>query len=295
MGEGKREIVREIERITAFIQGFVKDNENVVVPVSGGLDSDIVARLCCKSLGKERVRLFIVVQSEMEHKFLANARGLSDELGVHLAEIHLENANMELMKALEKGEQEGIFRTQMFLDPAKAKCSVRSAVISCYQDKGFLIAGTTNRTERELGFFLTFGDNIAHFKPIAHLYKTELKLLAAQLGSAEDVIEQEASAGFWEGQTDIEDLAYWILNDGPIIFPREFSEDEIQKAEQLKIVMTTEKVDDVLRLYSEGTDISCIEKMVDLPEEAVRGLVHIVEKAKIFKNREIMVEMPKER
>ncbi|MCI8939898.1 MAG: NAD(+) synthase [Dorea sp.] len=281
----------EIERITAFIQEFVYEQECVVVPVSGGIDSDIVARLCCKSIGKNRVKLFIVIQSEMEGKFLVNARMLAEELKVPLTEIHLEQMNLDLMRALEKGEKGRLFRTDVLLDPAKAKCSVRSAVISSYQDKGFLIAGTTNKTEKKLGFFLTFGDNIAHFKPIAHLYKTELKGLARALGTSEMVIEQEPSAGFWEGQTDLEDFAYWIVNDGPIVFPREFSEIEVQKAERIKNELTQGKIDDVLILYEEGYKEEDIIKNVALSKETIRGLLHIVDKAKILKSRTIMAEI----
>ena len=139
-----------------------------------------------------------------------------------------------------------------------------------------------DKTEKKLGFFLTFGDNIAHFKPIAHLYKTELKGLARALGTSEMVIEQEPSAGFWEGQTDLEDFAYWIVNDGPIVFPREFSEIEVQKAERIKNELTQGKIDDVLILYEEGYKEEDIIKNVALSKETIRGLLHIVDKAKIL-------------
>ena len=228
----------------------------------------------------------------MEPKFLKNAKNLCGELGIPLAEIHLENMNQELMKALEESESKTIFNTDMMLDPAKAKCSVRSAVISCYQDKGFLIAGTTNRTEKELGFFLTFGDNLAHFKPVAHLYKSELEELAAALGTEKEVIEQEPSAGFWSGQTDLEDIAYWIVNDGPIVIPRVFSEQEIIKAENIRNVLDYKKIDHILELISSGRSVEEIQEKTDVSAEIISGLYHIVEKAKRLKTREIMAELP---
>ena len=94
-------VENEILRIEQFIRDFVLDGEQIVVPVSGGLDSDLVARLCCRSIGKERIRLFIVIQNEMEEKFLVNARTLARDLDVPLAEIHLEHMNTELITALE--------------------------------------------------------------------------------------------------------------------------------------------------------------------------------------------------
>lgn len=288
----RQEVQKEIERIKKFVRDFVFDGECIVVPVSGGMDSDIVARLCTESIGKERIRLFIVIQSNMEQKFIENARTLAASLDVPLAEIHLENMNFELMQALENAESEPrLFRTNMFLDPAKAKCSVRSAVLSSYQDKGFLIAGTTNRTEKELGFFLTFGDNLAHLKPIAHLYKSELKEFAKVLGTAQNIIEQAPSAGFWEGQTDAEDLAYWILNDGPIVFPRKFTDAEVERAGEIKELLIEEKVDQVLEAYGSSRTIKDICEDANLPYEIVEGLVHIVEKAKILKNRAVMMEL----
>lgn len=288
----ENDINKEIARIQTFICNFVLDGETVVVPVSGGLDSDVVARLCCRSLGSSRVKAFIVIQSDMEPKFLKNAKNLCGELEIPLAEIHLENMNQDLMEALEESESKTIFNTGMMLDPAKAKCSVRSAVISCYQDKGFLIAGTTNRTEKELGFFLTFGDNLAHFKPVAHLYKSEMKELAAALGTEKEVIDQEPSAGFWSGQTDLEDIAYWIVNDGPIVIPREFSEQEIIKAENIKAALDYQKIDSILERISSGEPIEEIRDKTDVSAEIISGLYHIVEKAKRLKSREIMAELP---
>ena len=286
------DIKKEIERIQAFICNFVLDGEKVVVPVSGGLDSDVVARLCCRSLGSSRVKAFIVIQSDMEPKFLKNAKSLCGELGIPLAEIHLENMNQDLMSALEVAESKTIFNTDMMLDPAKAKCSVRSAVISCYQDKGFLIAGPTNRTEKELGFFLTFGDNLAHFKPIAHLYKSEVEEVAATLGAEKKIIVQKPSPGFWSGQTDLEDIAYWIVNDGPIVIPREFSEQEIIKAENIRNALDYKKIDYILEGISCGETIEEIWKKTNVSEKIISGIYHIVEKAKRLKSREIMEELP---
>ena len=81
----------EIQRIVDFIREYMQEDEKVIIPVSGEIDSDVVARLCCRALGKDKI-----------------------------------------------------------------KCSMRSTIISCYQDKGYIIAGCTNRTEYELGFFVTF-------------------------------------------------------------------------------------------------------------------------------------------
>ena len=282
---------RERERICCFIRDFVDEDERVVIPVSGGMDSDVVARLCIKALGAKRVKLFMVQQSDMEDQYRKNAELLADDLKVPLAIIPLEQMNEELIAALEQGEPEDIFSVNRFLDPAKAKCSVRSSVISSYQDKGFLIAGTTNRTEWELGFFLTFGDNLAHFKPLAHLYKSRVKALGKLIGTRKEVLEQEPSAGFWSGQTDREDLAYWIINDGPILRPRSFSQQEQELAQRWKEALRLETVDFCLQKFHEEWKDLTIAEAAGLETAMVTGLRHIVEKAAKYKRRKILCSL----
>jgi NAD+ synthase len=51
----------------------------------------------------------------------------------------------------------------------------------------FAVAGTPNRLEYELGFFVKGGDGAADFKPIAHLYKSQVYLLADYLNIPEEI------------------------------------------------------------------------------------------------------------
>lgn len=284
-------IKNELNRIIHFINNYVDENETVMVPVSGGVDSDVVARLCVKALGKEHVRLFLIRQSDMEEKFLINARTLAKDLQVSLSEICLEGINETLITALENGDKNRTFSKVHDLDEEKAKCSLRSAVISCYQDKGYLIAGAVNRTEWELGFFLTFGDNLCHFDPIKHLYKSQVMKLAKVLGTRNEVLEQEPSAGFWNGQTDREDLAYWIINREPILTPRFFSREEVCLAEKWKEQLSTEKVDQCLCMLQFGTDDNDICQKTGLDKEIVCGLRDLTKKAKKYKSRQLMVSL----
>lgn len=51
----------------------------------------------------------------------------------------------------------------------------------------YAVAGTPNRLEFDQGFFVKGGDGLADFKPIAHLYKTQVYQLAAHLGIPEEI------------------------------------------------------------------------------------------------------------
>ena len=286
---------KEILKIEEFIKSYVLEDERVLILVSGGIDSDVVARLCYTALGKDRIKLLFVKETETEGKFIKNVKNLAEDLEVPLTILPFEGKSMEFIKILEQAENEPIFNSKLILDPAKAKCSMRSAIISSYQDKGFIIAGCTNLTEYELGFFMTFGDNLAHFKPIEHLYKTEVIQLAKEIGTRREVIEQPATSGFWRKQEDLEDIAFWIFNQGPIMKARKFSKEEKEKIFKIKDQLTWEKIDNCLKNLRDKKTIEEIAKETGLSTKIIEGIIQITRKAKQYRNREIMVSMRKER
>ena len=90
----------------------------------------------------------------------------------------------------------------------------------------------------------------------------------------------------------MEDIAYWIVNDGPIVIPRTFSEEEITEAENIKNALDYQKIDCILELISSGEAMEEIREKTDISMEIISGLYHIVEKAKRLKTREILAELP---
>lgn len=281
----------EIVKIEEFIRNYVLENEKVLILVSGGIDSDVVARLCEKALGKDRIKLLFVKETETEAKFVRNVKNLAKDLEAPLIIVPLEGKSMELIKILEKVEKDNIFTSKLILDSAKAKCSMRSALISSYQDKGYVIAGCTNLTEHELGFFMTFGDNLANFKPIEHLYKTEVIQMAKEIGTRKEVIEQPATAGFWRNQEDLEDIAFWIFNKGPIMKARRFSKEEKENVFKIKEELSWKKIDKCLKMLKENKTVLEIKKEIGFSSEIINGIIQLKEKAKQYKNRKILVSM----
>lgn len=288
------EIRAELPRILSFIRDCAGETEQVVVPVSGGLDSDVVARLCVMALGAGRVRLFVVRQPGMEDKYLFNARTLAEDLRVRLAEISLGNMNRQLICALQQADPDVGFDVDSLLDPARANASLRTALISSYQDKGYLIAANTNRTEMELGFFLPFGDNLGHFKPIAHLYKSEVRMLAQLIGVQPNVISQPPSAGFWEGEEDLEDIAYWLHNQGPIKGGSVFTDDDDAQVEKIRSVLTQERVDLCVNGITEGKADDQIAQITGLPVSVVEAFRAVVNRSAVTKNRPLLQKLRSE-
>ena len=57
-----------------------------------------------------------------------------------------------------------------------------------------------------LGYCTKFGDNAADIQPILHLYKSDVYVMAKELGIPEPIIKKTPSAGLWEGQSDEKEI-----------------------------------------------------------------------------------------
>ncbi len=280
----------EADRIAAFLNDHLPDGERVVVGVSGGLDSDVVARLAVRALGPARVKLFLVHQRDFSPVFVNNARGLARDLGVPLAEVDLSAFPRALIAALAEADLTEDFQPDAVIDPNRAKCSLRTFVLSSYQDRGYVVLGTSNLTEIALGFFLPFGDGIWHLGPIAHLYKSEVFALAWAVGSATAVIGQPPSAGFWEGETDLHDLAHWLTIGHPVGKERDWSEAELAEVERIHGTLDFDRLDAALRLLPQADD-QRVAAESGLSVDVAGKLRAVVARSAIIKNRPFGVRL----
>ncbi|MCA9734089.1 MAG: NAD(+) synthase [Deferribacteres bacterium] len=285
------QINHEIDRITAFIGEQLSGGYKAVIGISGGLDSDLVARLVIKAIGDNRVKFFTVIQKDMEPQHLENARTLANEMNIRLNEINLAEVPFAFIRAMHDADPDERFRPDGLLDPSRAKCSIRTVIISTYQDRGYVVMGTSNRTELEAGFFLPFGDGVAHVKPIVHLYKTQVRQVAKMLGTSDAVLDQPASAGFWPGEDDIEDLAYWLYNEAPIGEEIDFDASAEANVNKIHKCLSTEKVDlGLLGISQEMTDDE-IAKESKLPITIIARLRKLTSAAQKFKLRPMGVRL----
>jgi NAD+ synthase len=91
------------------------------------------------------------------------------------------------------------------------KQRTRMLYLYCYAEKmGYLVCGTTNRSEFIQGYFVKYGDGGVDIEPIAHLYKMQVYQLARHLGVIKEIIERQPSPDTFSLETSDEDFYFRI-------------------------------------------------------------------------------------
>lgn len=191
-----------MERLTAVADGiitFIGDSVQrarrvaVVLGLSGGVDSALVAALAARALGPARVRPFML-PCRPAPAALDDARLVADWLKIDAQTIDLQGMVEAGHKAL--GNDEALRLGNMMARLRMITLYDRAALL------GGLVAGTGNKSEWLLGYSTRHGDAACDIAPILDLYKTQVWELAAFVGVPIRVVDKAPTADLWEGQTD---------------------------------------------------------------------------------------------
>jgi NAD+ synthase len=204
-----------------------------VVGMSGGIDSSVVATLCTRALGPERVVGLLMPERDSSDDALRLGRMLAEHLGIKYVVENIAPALSGLgcytrqleairMAVPEYGEgwkckltlpsileSDRLNVTMLTVeDPSGRQRTVRMPPAGYLQmvaatnfkqrtrkmmeyyhaDRlNFAVAGTPNLLEYDQGFFVKQGDGAADFKPIAHLYKSQVYMVAEAVGVPEEI------------------------------------------------------------------------------------------------------------
>ncbi|MES3161119.1 MAG: NAD(+) synthase [Halorubrum sp.] len=195
----------ERERVTSFLQNSVTDAaaNGVVVNMSGGLDSTVVAAAAVEALGPDRVYGLILPCNKAGTLHARDAEGLAEALEIEYDTIHLQPLFAALGSVAP--DRFDLHDEPVLTGNAIARLRMTMAYLAANATNR-LVCGTSNRSERLLGYVTKYGDGAADLLPIGHLYKTEVRLLADELGVPEFVVEKPPTAGILVGQRDVDDL-----------------------------------------------------------------------------------------
>ena len=171
----------------------------IVIGLSGGIDSAVAAAFCCRAVGPEKVLGLSLPSSVSNPVDLEDARALCQKLGMPHKTVSIDPM-LEGYKTIPE-----FVETPYLLGNLMAR--IRMGVLYYYANRDHrLVCGTSNRSEYMLGYCTKYGDNAADIQPLLHLYKTEIYVVARELGIPEPIMKKVPSAGLWEGQSDEKEI-----------------------------------------------------------------------------------------
>ncbi len=196
-----RNVQHEINRIILFIQKVIQDTKRktVVIGWSGGLDSTTCLYLLAKALPPNNIHVLHLPYEKTYIKELNNISRILSIPNRNIHEIQIHKTVQTLWSTLLKGSDTTIERIRV----GNIMARMRMIILFDYAQriKG-LVCGTENRSEHLLGYYTRYGDQASDFEPITHLYKTEVREVAANLCVPQNSIDRKPSADLWKGQTD---------------------------------------------------------------------------------------------
>ena len=190
-----------VETIAQFLRAHAlgPGSEGVVVGLSGGIDSALVARLARDALGPEHVLGVLLPDAAFPPALLEETVEYARDLGIESRTVPIEPV-------------EAVYRTtlpeladRVALGNVKARIRMTIEYVIA-RERRRLVAGTGNKSELLLGYFTKYGDGGVDLLPLGDLYKTDVRAIAEELGLPVAIRERPPTAGLWEGQTDEAEL-----------------------------------------------------------------------------------------
>jgi len=194
------------ELVRGILVGFIRNEvrkvgfERVVLGLSGGVDSSLVATLATEALGPKNVVAFIMPYTTSDPKSKSDALQVVQQLGIHQLEIDI------------SPQVDAYFQHFPDADQKQRGNKMARERMSILYDQSWawraLVIGTSNKTELLLGYGTRYGDMACDLNPVGDLYKSQLRELAVLLGVPSVVVSKPPTADLWVGQTDESELGF---------------------------------------------------------------------------------------
>jgi len=178
--------------------------KGVVLGMSGGLDSSVLAALCIRAFPKNTLGLIMPCHSSEKDK--EHALLVAEKFSIPVKTAVLDDIYNEYLKILPDFKPETSL-TQL----ARANLKARLRMITLYYTANqlkYLVIGSGNRSEMTVGYFTKHGDSGVDLLPLGNLVKKEVRELARFLKIPAEIIEKAPSAGLWAGQTDEAEMGF---------------------------------------------------------------------------------------
>jgi len=172
--------------------------KGVVVGISGGLDSSVLAVLCHRAFPQSMLGLLMPCYSSQED--VEHARTMVSKFSIPIKTVVLDTVFDTLLKAL---PDDRVDPSVARLAEGNLKARLRMLTLYYFANQlKYMVAGSGNKSELSIGYFTKYGDGGVDILPLGGLVKGQVKELGSFLGIPQEIIDKPPSAGLWQGQTD---------------------------------------------------------------------------------------------
>jgi len=237
------------------LNDYVRKNgfKEIVVGVSGGIDSALVAALAVEALGSERVHCVSMPSRYSSVGTRGDAQKLAEDLGCDFREIAIEPIVEQFAGALAPSFAD----VAPDLTEENVQARARGVLLMALSNKfGWLLVATGNKSEMSVGYATLYGDMAGGFALLKDVYKTDVFRLSRYLNERagrelipQSIIDRAPSAELRDDQLD---------------------EDSLPPYPQLDQVLEAYVEDDrtLEELSSDGFDRDVVERAVALVDRA---------------------------
>src|SRR5262249_53992345 len=143
----------------------------IVVSVSGGIDSALTAALACEALGPERVHCVSMPSQFSSEGTRNDAQLLAEHLGTEFLELPIEPVVRGFLEPLAEP-----FRSrEPDLTEENIQARTRGVLLMALSNKfGWLVVATGNKSELSVGYATLYGDMAGGFALLKDVYKTDV-------------------------------------------------------------------------------------------------------------------------
>jgi NAD+ synthase (glutamine-hydrolysing) len=224
----------DLEEIYLAISLGIKDYvhksgfSEIIIGLSGGIDSALVAVLAAEALGSDKVHAYMLASEYTSEESFDDARRLAKNLGINYKELSIKNLHSEIRTLLPDLSS---------LADENIQPRLRAVILMAEANsKNAILLATGNKSEIAVGYSTLYGDSCGALAPIGDLLKTQVYKLANFINKDREIIPQaiiqkDPSAELRPNQKDSDSLPdYEILDKIIMLYVQELrSLDQIVK------------------------------------------------------------------
>ncbi len=193
-----------VDRIVRFLKTHSEriGRKNLIVGMSGGLDSSVTAVLCSMAVGGRRTLGLSLPEEETRNpESFKDAEEVARRFGIRFKRLDI-TALVKTARGI-VGAADRIGSISL----GNVKARLRAIILYYYANTtSGLVVGTGDKSEVMLGYFTKYGDGACDIQPLADMYKSTVRELAKHLKLPPRVYSKPSSPELWPGQTAEKEL-----------------------------------------------------------------------------------------